>query len=67
MAVVDTGKGLAADFDPQESDTLGLSLVASLAEQLGGTLQLESHGGTACRIDFPAVAEPVLAGASAAR
>lgn len=54
MAVSDTGKGLSADFDLNGGDSLGLNLVASLAEQLGGTLQLQSDGGTEFRIDFPA-------------
>lgn len=43
LSVSDTGVGLPADFTAQRSSSLGLQLVASLAAQLGGALEIE-HG-----------------------
>lgn len=38
LSVVDDGIGVPADFDPARTDSLGLRLVLSLAEQLGASL-----------------------------
>jgi two-component sensor histidine kinase len=57
MVVDDDGSGLAAGYDPVESDALGLSIVRTLVEsELGGTLELEAAptGGTRVIIECPA-------------
>jgi two-component sensor histidine kinase len=52
LIVGDTGIGLPKDFDYQESPSLGLKLVHTLVEQLGGTIELDREGGTEFRITF---------------
>jgi PAS domain S-box-containing protein len=52
LLVADNGRGLKKDFDLGTSDSLGLSLVSTLAQQLEGRMQLKSNGGTECRIEF---------------
>lgn len=52
LLVADNGSGISQDFDPEESDSLGLSLVYSLTEQIQGTIQLKSNVGTQFRIEF---------------
>jgi PAS domain S-box-containing protein len=54
LRVADDGVGLPAGLDPNHTDTLGLQLVANLADQLGATLQLERLGGTAFQLTFQA-------------
>jgi two-component sensor histidine kinase len=54
MSVRDTGIGFPADVDFRRSETLGLQLVYTLTEQLGGTLELESNGGTTFKLTFMA-------------
>lgn len=45
LLVRDNGKGLPEGFDHNTTETLGLQLVATLVEQLEGTMQLESAPG----------------------
>jgi len=52
LIVGDTGVGLPKDFDYQESPSLGLKLVHTLVDQLGGTVQIDREGGTQFRIAF---------------
>jgi PAS domain S-box-containing protein len=51
LSVSDDGCGLAAQTDPGQ--TLGMSLVATLAEQLGGSYSVESEHGVSIRVVFP--------------
>jgi len=51
--VRDNGIGLPEGSDPEQSDSLGLVLVSSLAAQLDGTLQTEQHAGACFTIRFP--------------
>lgn len=53
LVVEDSGIGIAADFDLEASESLGLHLVATLADQLGGNLQLQCANPTRFRIVFP--------------
>jgi two-component sensor histidine kinase/sensor domain CHASE-containing protein len=74
LVVSDTGTGLPKDFDYRESPSLGLKLVHTLVDQLGGTIEMDREGGTQFRITFreikqqppgnngDAVASPVAAG-----
>jgi two-component sensor histidine kinase len=52
LIVRDTGIGFPADQDFRHTETLGLQLVYTLTEQLGGTLELERDGGTAFKLTF---------------
>ena len=54
LSVADDGVGLPAGIDPEHSDSLGLKLVAALARQLGGELELAVEGGT----EFSIVYDP---------
>ncbi|MCP4660842.1 MAG: PAS domain S-box protein [bacterium] len=53
LAVSDDGVGLPEEIDPRSAATLGLRLVARLAEdQLGGKLEIGRAGGTCCTVRF---------------
>jgi two-component sensor histidine kinase len=52
MIVRDTGIGLPAEMDFRQTETIGLQLVCTLTEQLGGTLDLDRDAGTAFRLSF---------------
>jgi two-component sensor histidine kinase len=54
LIVRDTGIGFPADQDFRHTETLGLQLVYTLTEQLGGTLELERNDGTAFTLTFTA-------------
>jgi len=54
LGVYDNGCGLPLDLDIRETKTLGLQLVDTLAEQLGGELTINCEHGTNVRILFPA-------------
>lgn len=54
LVVQDNGTGLPAGFDPVGAGGLGLRLIRSLAQQLGGELSMTGEGGTVTRIVFPA-------------
>lgn len=56
LIVADNGVGLRADVDWVNTRSLGLRLVRSLAEQLGGKLEVDSHAGTEVRLAFAAAA-----------
>lgn len=53
LVVQDNGVGLPEGSNPEESDSLGLKLVRSLTEQLGGTIRYNSQNGFACDISIP--------------
>ncbi|AAB84974.1 sensor histidine kinase [Methanothermobacter thermautotrophicus] len=53
LVVADDGVGLPEDIEPENTDTLGLSLVSILTEQLDGTLTIRRDHGTEFRISFP--------------
>ena len=54
LSVADDGVGLPSEIDPERSESLGLKLVAALARQLGGELELAVEGGT----EFTIVYDP---------
>ena len=54
LSVQDDGVGLSVD-DSSQSSSLGLKLVDTLADQLGGKLQLQASCGTLARIRSPLV------------
>ena len=53
LVVQDTGIGFPADKNPEESDSLGLKLVRSLTDQLGGELGYRTQNGFICQITIP--------------
>lgn len=50
VAVRDDGAGLPATFRLEEQTSLGLRIVRTLAAQIGGTVTMESDGGTVCTL-----------------
>lgn len=57
LAVQDTGIGFPENMDPESSDSLGLKLVRSLTEQLGGTRTYRNQNGFLCEIIIPQAKE----------
>lgn len=54
LGVSDDGVGLAEGFDPGNARTLGLQIVATLAEQIGGALAIHRNTpGTRFSVTFP--------------
>jgi two-component system, sensor histidine kinase PdtaS len=53
LAIADTGIGLPPDLDVQQTDSLGLSLVTDLVDQLHATVALGRDQGTTWSITFP--------------
>ena len=52
VIVQDFGIGLPKNFDIETADSLGLSLVHTLTEQIDGELTIKSDGGTKILIIF---------------
>jgi PAS domain S-box-containing protein len=52
LVVGDNGKGLPEDFDIQKTGTLGLKLITTLVNQIGGIIDLDRVGGTKFTITF---------------
>ncbi|WP_321421343.1 PAS domain S-box protein [uncultured Methanobacterium sp.] len=52
LEVSDNGVGFPSDFEPEKADSLGLQLVNSLTQQIGGELELERDRGTDFCITF---------------
>lgn len=52
LVVIDDGAGLPPGLDWRRSDTLGLHLVAGLAQQLGATVEAQATAGTRFRLTF---------------
>jgi two-component sensor histidine kinase len=55
LSVKDNGRGLPPDFDVDHMATLGMRLVWSLVQQLGGTLSVRSGPGAHFVVQFPPV------------
>ncbi|MDP6786604.1 MAG: PAS domain-containing protein [Rhodospirillales bacterium] len=53
LAVADDGIGLAAEFDPRQSKSLGMKLVHALTLKLSGVVEFNGGDGTRVRITFP--------------
>jgi two-component sensor histidine kinase len=59
LTVADDGPGLPPGLDWRNTETLGLQLVTTLADQLGGAVTLDQTRGTAFSVIFPATGAPV--------
>jgi len=55
LIVSDSGVGLPQDLDIRSTTSLGLRLVSTLTDQLGGTIEIQNSGGTEFRITFSEV------------
>jgi two-component system, sensor histidine kinase PdtaS len=53
LSISDTGKGLPAGFDFRTADTLGLSLIHDLSEQLDGNISWSNDNGLTVELKFP--------------
>ncbi len=56
VRVSDDGVGLPADFDPEATSSLGLSIVRTLVGELGGSLRIDRRpdgGGTVVELTLP--------------
>jgi PAS domain S-box-containing protein len=53
LMVADNGVGLPPGLDFRQTDSLGLQLVNTLVDQLGGIITLQSHHGARFKITFP--------------
>lgn len=54
LSVSDNGRGLPAEYDPAKGDSLGLRIIRSLVQQLGGEMSIAAEGGTTTRVVFAA-------------
>ncbi|MBE9461434.1 histidine kinase dimerization/phosphoacceptor domain -containing protein [Dyadobacter subterraneus] len=52
LSISDNGIGISNDFDIQKNNTFGLALIQGLCDDIGGKLEINSHGGTEIRISF---------------
>ncbi len=52
LTIRDDGVGLPAGLDIRETETLGLQIIITLAEQLDGKMDLRSDGGTVFEMTF---------------
>ncbi len=55
LVVADNGVGLPKGLDFRKTESLGLQLVCTLADQLGGTIELDRSRGTEFAMTFPSV------------
>jgi len=46
IEIIDNGKGLPGEFDPDVHGSLGMKIVKSLTDQIGAELKFETNGGT---------------------
>ena len=53
LTVRDTGVGFPEELDFRQTESLGMQLVTTLTDQIGGAIELDRSGGTAFRIRFP--------------
>ncbi|MEQ8524883.1 histidine kinase dimerization/phosphoacceptor domain -containing protein [Gracilimonas sp.] len=52
LVVANDGNAIAKDFDPSESDSLGMTLIQVLIKRINGTLHIESGDWTKFKIQF---------------
>lgn len=52
LSIADNGIGLPDDFDIASSSSLGMTLISTLVQQLGGALEIETGSKTSFKITF---------------
>jgi len=58
LTVSDNGRGIPGDLDFRNTESLGLTLVTALTDQLLGTIELKKEKGTEFKLTFKSRAEP---------
>jgi PAS domain S-box-containing protein len=58
LRIADNGVGLPEDFDPENTPTLGMSLVRNLTLQIGGTVRYGRGEGLAVTVVIPLAQNP---------
>ena len=53
LRVADSGSGLPANFNPGQTNSLGLTIVSALIKQIKGTLEWQNEQGAVFSIMFP--------------
>ncbi len=53
LLISDDGIGLPEEFDPDEAETLGMTLIKTLTKQLAGDLSIYNDGGVVYELEFP--------------
>jgi two-component system, sensor histidine kinase PdtaS len=53
LQIKDNGKGIPADFNPDESDTLGINLMHGLSNQIHAVFSMKNENGTVISLQFP--------------
>ncbi len=53
IEINDNGKGLPEGFDMSALDSMGLTLVNALVEQIDGSFKITEDNGTSCILEFP--------------
>ncbi len=54
LAVADNGTGFTEEIDPDNHDTMGLTLIRDLGNQLSGRADFAADRGARCTVRFPA-------------
>ena len=52
LVVANNGNKLADDFNPEESDSLGMTLIKVLIQKINGSLEITSDEWTSFNITF---------------
>jgi two-component system, sensor histidine kinase PdtaS len=52
LSIADNGRGLPGDFDSKIGTSMGMELLQGLTDDLGGSLNIETNGGTHIKIIF---------------
>ncbi|MDR8391083.1 PAS domain S-box protein [Aliifodinibius sp. S!AR15-10] len=53
LTVADNGIGLSQNYNLEESDTMGFTLIKALLEQINSSYPIENSNGTTFRLKFP--------------
>jgi two-component sensor histidine kinase len=52
LTIKDNGKGIPADFNPLESDSLGINLMQGLSNQINADFSIKADNGTSIKLEF---------------
>jgi two-component sensor histidine kinase len=58
LTIQDNGAGFPGDYNPSQSESLGMTLMLGLSEQLGGALQVKSRPGLTITLTFSGEPQP---------
>jgi two-component sensor histidine kinase len=60
LTVSDNGIGLSSDFDINQVNSFGLTLILGLSQDLGGEVRIINNGGTMIQITFKYISEEII-------